>query len=138
MRAIVLSGGGRYADPWHRFAETSVRLSEIVGQAGFLAVIRDDVDAAIADAAAAEDVGLLVVNAGDPWRDGADPAPPSDRGPAALRELLGRGVGVLGMHYSVSSLRDYPEWAAAAGAVSASRRDLPSIGGPDRDPHHRQ
>src|SRR4051812_31577833 len=117
MRAIVLSGGRRYADPWHRFAETSGRLSEIVRLAGFLADIQDDVDAAIEDAAAAADVALLVVNAGDPWRDGADPDPPSPRATAALRGLLDRGVGVLGMHYSVSSLRDYPEWAAATGAV---------------------
>lgn len=35
MRALILSGAGRYADPWHPYAETSARLASLVAEAGF-------------------------------------------------------------------------------------------------------
>jgi hypothetical protein len=68
-RAVVLTGAGRYADPWHRFAETTARLVEILAEAGIAADVADDVDEGLA---ALESPDLLVVNAGDPWR-GSDP-----------------------------------------------------------------
>ena len=64
MRAIILSGSGRYADPWHPYPDTTERLAAIVGEAGFDVEVRDDVDAALATLG--DDVRLLVVNAGDP------------------------------------------------------------------------
>jgi hypothetical protein len=47
-QALVLSGGGRYADPWHPFAETSGALAGILGESGFGVEIADGVDAALA------------------------------------------------------------------------------------------
>ena len=113
-RAVLASGSGRYADPWHPFAETTAALADVLGSAGFRVERYDDVDLALTrlDGAA-----LLAVNAGDPWRgEGSE-----ERVPAASRQgleaALARGVGVLAMHTSVSSLRDYPAWAPAVGAV---------------------
>ncbi len=62
MRAVIASGSGRYADPWHPFPETSPLLAETPRGAGFAVEIDEDVDGAMARLAG---VGLLVVNAGD-------------------------------------------------------------------------
>lgn len=112
VRTVILSGAGRYADPWHPFAETSARLAAILQEIGHDVTVRQDVDAAMASLA---DADLVVVNAGDPWRGG-------ERGVdaaaiAAFDAALDRGVGVLAMHCAVASLRDYPRWAGAIGAV---------------------
>ena len=112
---MILSGGGRYADPWHDFDRTSTRLAEILEGAGFAVGVRADPDEAVHDL---DDVSLLVVNSGDPW-SGADPAPPTLAAgrTRVLGDVLARGIGVVGIHASVASLRDYPDWAAAAGAI---------------------
>lgn len=118
MRAIILSGAGRYADPWHPYAETSARLAELVAAAGYDVEVRDDVDAALATLG--DDVALLVVNAADP--DGpdahgvepaADAAPPVDE--TALDDAIERGIGILAMHSAASSLRDYAAYDRAIG-----------------------
>ncbi|WP_454111764.1 ThuA domain-containing protein [Microbacterium aurum] len=114
MRALIASGAGRYGDPWHPFAGTSERLAAVLREAGFDVEIDDDVDAAMRRLG---DVDLLAVNAGDPWRDdpgdgGVDPA-----SVAGFDAALRRGIGVLALHSAVSSLRDYPAWGAAIGAL---------------------
>jgi type 1 glutamine amidotransferase len=108
----VLTGTGRYADPWHHFTETSARLAEILTQAGIRAEVAADVDAGLADLGRLD---LLVVNAGDPWRGSDQPrcAPAAAR--ANLESALDRGIGVLAVHAAISSLRDYGVWRAAVG-----------------------
>jgi uncharacterized protein len=113
MRALIVSGAGRYADPWHPFPETSQLLAQIVKELGFEVAVDEDVDAALAGLTSETD--LLVVNAGDPWRGDQEQLPSPDTG--ALAEALESGMGVLAMHSAVASLRDYPEWAPAIGAV---------------------
>lgn len=112
-RALIASGAGRYGDPWHPFAETSALLAEVLTDTGFAVVVDSDVDGALTRL---EGVDLLVVNAGDPWRDGAAFGAPV-AAVAGLTAALGRGMGVLAVHSAVSSLRDHPLWAAAIGAV---------------------
>jgi len=125
MRAMILSGAGRYAEPWHRFDETSARLAELVAEAGFEVEVREDVDAALGSLG--DDVTLLVVNAGDPDRssvDGeplqADAEPVVDADRAAvddgpLAAALERGIGILAVHAAASSLRDYAAFDRAIG-----------------------
>jgi type 1 glutamine amidotransferase len=114
VRTLIASGSGRYGDPWHPFARTSGLLAETLTDAGFTVDLDDDVDHALTDLAHHD---LLVVNAGDPWRgEGVTRRPPA-AAIDGLAEALARGIGVLSMHSSVSSLRDYPEWADALGAV---------------------
>lgn len=114
MRALIASGSGRYADPWHPFATTSDLLAEILTEAGFDVAVDHDVDHALA---ALDGVELVVVNAGDPWRDTDERLPLDHPGAAALAAALDRGIGILAMHIAVASLRDYPDWAAAVGAI---------------------
>ncbi|MET4156708.1 ThuA domain-containing protein [Agromyces sp. PvR057] len=109
--AVILSGGGRYADPWHPFAETSALLAAIVREAGFTVEVDDDPDAALA--ALGDDVRLVVVNAGDP---GDGPVPSQAAAAAsALDRALDRGIGLLAMHAAAASLRAYPAYERLLG-----------------------
>lgn len=111
-RAVITTGTGRYADPWHPFAETTDRLRGVLEDDGFAVVIAP-VDEALQrlDGAA-----LLVVNAGDPWRDRFEAGAP-EASVAGLGAALDRGIGVLAMHAALASLRDYAAWAPATGGV---------------------
>ena len=114
MRALIASGAGRYADPCHPFPETSPLLASILEEAGFTVTIDDDVDGAMTRL---DDVQLLVVNAGDPWRDTDERLPAGSPAIRGLTVALEQGMGVLALHCAVSSLRDYPDWAAAVGGM---------------------
>ena len=114
MHALIASGTGRYADPWHPFTRTSPLIAEILSDSGFDVSIDDDVDRAMRSLGASD---LLVVNAGDPWRAEQPVAAPPEDSLLGLATALDRGIGVLALHCAVASLRDYPEWAAAIGAV---------------------
>lgn len=113
--ALILSGTGRYADPWHPFAETSTALAGLLQEAGFRVQTADDVDATLAalavpDGAAPE---LLVVNVGLP-RDGKS-SPETPEASAGLRRWLGDGRPMLVSHVSATSFLDFPEWEGALG-----------------------
>lgn len=112
VKALIASGTGRYADPWHPFDRTSPLLAALIGAAGFDVAI-DEVDAAMQRL---DSVDLLVVNAGDPWRDDRTSVAP-DASVLGLDRALERGIGVLAVHSAVSSLRDYPAWAGAVGGM---------------------
>ncbi|WP_405372798.1 MULTISPECIES: ThuA domain-containing protein [unclassified Microbacterium] len=114
MRALIASGTGRYADPWHPFPQTTPLIAEVLDGAGFDVTVSDHVDDAMRSLS---DVDLLVVNAGDPWRaEGGEASAPS-ASIDGFAEALGRGLGVLAFHCAVASLRDYPEWAPAVGGM---------------------
>ena len=63
--ALILSGAGRYADPWHPFPETSARLAALAQESGWRTVITEDIDQQLASGL--DEYDLLIVNAGDPW-----------------------------------------------------------------------
>jgi type 1 glutamine amidotransferase len=118
-RAVLLSGAGRYGDPWHPFAETSAALAELLGEAGFAVERFDEAEAALA---ALDRASLLVVNAGDPDGPNAEGvvAAPADpqllaEGDRLLRAALDRGIGVLATHTGAASLREYPAYGDALG-----------------------
>ncbi|MEO7147677.1 MAG: ThuA domain-containing protein [Terrimesophilobacter sp.] len=122
MRALIVTGSGRYADPWHPLAETSAAIADILTADGWQVTVNADVDRALADLApssttAGHDLDLLVVNAADPWRNGETGFGAPEGSLSGLDAALKRGVGVLAMHTAVSSLRDYSNWAAAIGAI---------------------
>jgi len=111
-RVVIASGEGRYADPWHPFAATSLRLQAVLEDAGFSVVIDQDLDGAMTRL---EGVDLLVINAGDPWRGPGDP--PAAESITGFGAALDRGIGLLGLHAASATMRDYPEWADAFGAI---------------------
>jgi hypothetical protein len=130
--AVILTGTGRYADPWHPYERTSAALAEIVRAAGFTPRIATDVDDALARLD--ERVRLIVVNAGDPDGPDADDSPEGDgdrpegsraagrdaarveAAVAVLDAAVARGVGILAVHAAAASLRDYPAYERALGA----------------------
>ncbi|WP_285240536.1 ThuA domain-containing protein [Pseudarthrobacter sp. MEB009] len=114
--ALLLSGTGRYADPWHPFAETSAALADLLREAGFDAVLPPDVDAALAalaDLPGADLPALLAINVGLP-RDGA-PSPGTPQAAAGLSRWLRLGRPLLASHSSATSFTDLPEWEDGLG-----------------------
>ena len=117
--ALLLSGTGRYADPWHPFADTSAVLAGLLGRAGFDVVIPDEVDTALADLADLADTddmalpSLLAVNVGLP-RDG-DPSPGTPAAAAGLSRWLASERPMLVSHSSSTSFTDLPAWEEGLG-----------------------
>lgn len=124
--ALIVAGTGRYGDPWHPFAATAGLLAEILEEAGWLTTVNTDPDDALAHIG---DADLIVVDAGDPWRNGearngADPAAAT-----GLADAVTRGIGVLSVHNSLSSLRDYPLWhVLLGGGWEVGRSGHPPLG----------
>ena len=113
-RALLLSGVGRYADPWHPFTETSAALAGLLREARFGVEIADDVDTALAGLLAGADLpDLLVVNVGLPRDD--RPSPGTPEASAGLRRWLQEGRPLLVSHVSSTSFLDSPEWEVALG-----------------------
>ncbi|MGI6878476.1 ThuA domain-containing protein [Microbacterium sp. gxy059] len=125
MRAVVATGAGRYGDPWHPFARTSQEIARILAGDGWRVEAREPDEAL----AALDGADLLVVNAGDPWRNGETGRGAPEASRAGLADALARGIGVLAVHNAVSSLRDYPEWIPAIGGEwIVDRSGHPPIG----------
>ena len=106
-RSLVLSGGGKFADPWHPFARTSARLADVLWSLGHQVEVTDFVADRVADLSGFD---LIVVNAA---------AGPGGTAAArdGLRAALDRGVAVLAMHVGVCTLLRLPEWEAVTGAA---------------------
>ncbi|CAH0149010.1 hypothetical protein SRABI98_00738 [Microbacterium sp. Bi98] len=113
-QAMLASADGRYTDPWHPFTDTTDCLRRVLQRIGFEVTVAP-VDEAMQHL---QDIDLLVVNAGDPWRHDAPPATGvSAASISGIESALRGGIGVLAMHTSLSSLRDYPAWAPATGRI---------------------
>jgi hypothetical protein len=125
-RALILSGGGDYTDPWHPFTETSEALGALVQAAGFevdpavqvdreLAALLPDPDAPphpFAPVIAPQPVpDVIVLNAGR----GDDPAPPSPAAQAGLLRYLAQGGGLVVLHAATMLWADWPEWERIIG-----------------------
>jgi type 1 glutamine amidotransferase len=116
-KGLLLAGAGRYADPWHRYPETSPLIRDILAGAGVQVEIDEDIDGRLADL---RGVDLLIVNAGDPTSgNGGAPAPDAATTRAArdgLDAFVARGGALLGIHAAAASLVDYPVWTRTLGA----------------------
>ena len=113
-RALLLSGTGRYADPWHPFAETSAALAALLQEGGFEVETADDVDAALAGLGThAAWPDLLAVNVGLP-RDGGT-SPGTAAAARGLEAWVAGGRPILASHVSSTSFVDSPAWEDALG-----------------------
>ena len=122
-RVLLLSGAGRYSDPWHPFSETSARVAETLRDAGLDVAVSEEVDGALARLGA-EAPDLLVMNIGaadGPLASGVEEAPPDAARDAAARDgLLGHlaaGRPLLALHVSSTSLGFVPEWESILGGI---------------------
>jgi len=116
-RVLVLSGRGRYEDPWHDMAATSHRVADVlrgsvdgVGEV----VVRGSFPDALEDIDAFD---LLVVNCAsgrpDPGFDGDDSrwVPFHE----ALRRWADAGRPVLALHQAANTFGDSPHWERVLG-----------------------
>ena len=110
--ALVISGGGAYADAWHQFTSTSARLAGIVEDAGYSVEVADDVGGALRRPGSCR---LLVINIGNPLQ------PPPPEAIAAFRSGLANhcaaGGALLGMHSSLTALPGELDWPELLGGV---------------------
>lgn len=112
-RLLVLSGAGRYADPWHPFAESSAGIASVAEDAGHRAEIRD------AAPGATEDLGrfdLLVVNTGggDPDSD-PSPSPAWEASHQRIAQYVRARKPLLVTHTGLNTFRDWPGWGDILG-----------------------
>lgn len=107
---VVVSGEGRYADPWHDFVGTSARVAELLGELGLTTQVRGT------DSPPVPAARLLVVNTGG----GGNP-PTTERAAAAdaWREaVLDHAAGgrpVLALHTACNTFTESPAWAQITG-----------------------
>ncbi|TYB56974.1 ThuA domain-containing protein [Nonomuraea sp. PA05] len=107
----ILSGAGRYADPYHEFAVTSARVAGLIAGTGRKAEVVEDVEGGLADLTGVE---LLVVNVGDPQPHGSESAElPAAR--AGFAAYMAGGGSLLALHVSATSFPTVPEWEEILG-----------------------
>jgi uncharacterized protein len=106
-KTLILSGGGRYSDPWHPFAATSTRLARIAESLGHTVEIAEELEGRLVDLS---DVDVVVVNAADGPVTAAH-----DAAISGMRAFLAHGGGVLAIHVGASTLIGMPEWEDVTG-----------------------
>lgn len=113
--ALVISGGGRYADPWHDFAGTSDRLAQALSELGLAAQVATLGESARPDGP----VDLVVVNAGG----GSNPRAVTESAADVLaeeladwtREAVAGGKPALVTHTGSNTFYDDDRWAQLVG-----------------------
>ncbi len=104
---VVLSGGGRYADPWHPFGATSAQLAAMAGSLGHDVEIAEEIEERLVDL---RGVDVVIVNAA------AGPVTPGhDAALAGMHAFLACGGGILAIHVGASTLAEMPEWEHVTG-----------------------
>ena len=115
QRVLVLSGRGRYADPWHDHAATSHEVATVVADLVGEVEVRSSFPSALADVG---DFSLVIVNCGrgrpDPAYDGDDEAWAAHH--SSLHHYADTGGPILGLHQSANTFADSPYWADLLGA----------------------
>jgi len=109
-RALVFSGGGDYADPWHPYAESSEQLAELLRMWGRDVEVADRVAPAVE--ALADRPELLVINAGA----GPDPHPLDAELAGAAIAHVETGGDLLVVHLSTGLFPGDDAWEAMIGA----------------------
>ena len=108
--AWVVSGGGRFGDPWHPFAETSAALAGAIRDRGGEVVVSEDADVDLAALSGVAGPDLLVLNLG--WHGPERFAEPAAQGLVAALE---RGLPTLLVHSTLTAFPDWPLWHQIVG-----------------------
>lgn len=106
--AVVLSGHGRYADPWHDFPATSARIAGVLEECGLVARVVPTTPEALGGLGQPD---VVVVNAGGGrGRDVARPGSREDRAwrdaHLVLHRLLDLRVPLLAVHAAANTFTD--------------------------------
>lgn len=108
--ALVVSGGGRFNDPWHPFAETSAALTAVLRDRGCAVEVSEDADASLAALRSRPLPSLLVVNIG--WYGPDRFSEPATEG---LVAALNSGLPTLLVHSTLTAFPEWPLWHEIAG-----------------------
>jgi hypothetical protein len=108
--ALLVSGAGRYGDPWHPFPATSEALAEALHRRDCTVTVDDDADGALAGLAAGALPSLLVLNVG--WYGPDRFAAPAAEG---LVTALRTGLPTLLVHSTLTAFPDWPLWREITG-----------------------
>ena len=109
-QALVVSGGGRFSDPWHPFGETSAALEAALDERGYVVTVSDDADASLARLPEEPLPSLLVLNIG--WYGPDRFAEPAAGG---LVAALRAGLPTLLVHSTLTAFPDWPLWHQISG-----------------------
>jgi hypothetical protein len=109
-RALVVSGGGRFVDPWHPFADTSAALASALRGRGCAVTVSADADAALTELTTEALPSLLVLNIG--WYGPDRFSEPAAQG---LVAALQHGLPTLLVHSTLTAFPDWPLWHEIAG-----------------------
>ncbi|HYP44722.1 MAG TPA: ThuA domain-containing protein [Propionibacteriaceae bacterium] len=108
--ALLVSGGGRFVDPWHPFGETSAALAAVLRNRGCDVTVSEDADAALATLGQDQRPSLLVLNIG--WHG---PERFDESATAGLVAALESGLPTLLAHSTLTAFPEWPLWRAIAG-----------------------
>jgi type 1 glutamine amidotransferase len=107
---LIVSGAGCYSDPWHRFADTSRCLANIISELGHQVEVSAAVEQALAEPGQRD---LIVVNIGNPRS--ARPQSMIDNAERGLTGHLQGGGALLGVHVSATSMTTMSGWSSMLG-----------------------
>lgn len=124
VTALVFSGGGDYADPWHPYAESSEQLAELIRDWGADVEVTDRVPTAIE--ALGDRPHLFAINAGA----GPDPHPADPALASAAIDHVDAGGTLLVVHLSTGLFPGDDAWEELIGA----RWIWEESGHPDKGP----
>lgn len=108
---VILSGTGRYSDPWHPFAATSGAIADIVAAMGLDVAVRGT---GSPESLTADDARLVVVNTGK-GDEPPSPDPAWTEAFSALGSWIESGGRILAVHTASATFPDWPAWAAIVG-----------------------
>lgn len=122
---VVLSGEGRYADPWHDFPGTSQRIAEILTAHGL------SVQVCGSDSTAPVPARLLVVNAGGGAQAlTGEPGDAGSRWREAVLEHGAAGGPVLATHAAANTFYEDSRWRDLLGGRWVPGTSMHPPGGP--------
>ncbi len=110
-RVRIVSGSGRYADPWHDFPATSERIARIVAELGPEVETQEQVEESLADL---DGVDLVIINIGNPLPRGGETDRISQTREGLLRHLS-QGGSLLAVHSAATSFPGMGEWEQILG-----------------------
>ncbi|MCO1594363.1 ThuA domain-containing protein [Micromonospora sp. RHAY321] len=120
---VIFSGEGPHADPWHRLAETSATIGDLIGGPVTIVTSVDRL------AAALDGARLLVVNAS---ADRSTPIREDEDFARVLDGFLGRGGSLLATHSATLAFPGLPRWRSTIGAAWEHGRTFHPPIGPSR------